>query len=163
MPAERFDQFGSRSVIHTFARLPFAVLILPDIIRDIADAIIRLKQQFQVGDEILHGVPCSGRGEAGKAAVTVIFDCVVPSHAAVLAEHRPAPVLRHLNNGAAFDWVSAATKALPQPVALTGMISAVVPGPVVPYGAGVTLLLKRHADRDPVGTGQFRYVYGLEG
>ena len=33
----------------------------------------------------------------------------------------------------------------------------------IPDGAGIALLLERHAYGDPVGTGKFGYIYGLEG
>ena len=163
MLTQRGDQFSGSTVKHAFARFPFAVLILPGVVCDIADTVLRIKEKFQIRDKILHGVPGRGRRKAGEAVITVMFDVVIPAQAAVLTEHRPAAFFRHLNDGAAFDGLVTAPEPFPEPFTLAGVIAAVVPGPIIPDGAGIALLLERHAYGDPVGTGKFGYVYGLEG
>ena len=108
----------------------------------LAHAVVCVKEQFEVGDEVCGRAPRVGSRESVETVSTVIFDGVIPIEASVFAaEGSPAAFLRHLDDSAALDGSAGAVKAVPLAFALAGMIAFVVPGPVVPYGAGVALLL----------------------
>ena len=139
---ERCDEFPGGAIVHALARQPLAFGVLPHIIRDIAHAVVCVKEQFEVGDEVCGRAPRVGSRESVETVSTVIFDGVIPIEASVFAaEGSPAAFLRHLDDSAALDGSAGAVKAVPLAFALAGMIAFVVPGPVVPYGAGVALLL----------------------
>ena len=119
------DQFPGGAVIGSLAGNELAVRILPHIIGDIGDTFVRVEEKLKISDQVLNRIP-GLLGKAGKAVLAVIFDGVVPAHAAVFSEESPAALLCHLNDGSCLDGLAVPMKASPFLFTFPGVIPGVV-------------------------------------
>ena len=159
---EGCDQLPCRAIIHALAGQPLALAVLPHVARDISHPVIGVEEQGKIFRQILHRIPRIGRGKAVETVVAVILDGVVPGHRSLSAGY-PAALFCHLHNRAPLDGSGRAVEARPFLLALPRMVARIVTAPIVPDGAGIALLLERHAYRDPCGAVNLRNVDALQG
>ena len=155
------DQLPCRAVIHALTGQPLALAILPYVARDISHTVIDVKQQGKIVDQILHGIPRIGRGKAVEAVVAVILNGIVPCHRSLSAGH-PAAFFCQLHNRSALNGSGRAVKALPLLLAFAGMVTRISLTPIIPNGAWITFLLECHANLNPVGARERRYIKAFE-
>ena len=158
---EGCDQLPCRAVVHALTGQPLALAALPYVARDIAHSVSRIKQQREIVDQVLHGIPRIGRRKSVEAVVTVIFDGVIPCHRA-LSARSPTALFRHLHNRATLDGSGRAAKARPLLFAFAGMVTRISLTPIIPNGAWITFLLECHTYRDPCGAVNLRNVDVLQ-
>ena len=158
---EGCDQLPCRAVIHALTGQPLTLAVLPHIARDISHTVIDVKQQGEIVDQILHGIPRIGRGKAVEAVVAVILNGIVPCHRSLSARH-PTALFCQLHNRATLDGSGRAAKARPLLFAFAGMVTRISLTPIVPDGAGISFLLECHTYRDPCGAVNLRNVDVLQ-
>ena len=161
MLLEGCDQLPCRTVVHALTGQPLTIAILPYVARDIAHSVSRIKQQREIVDQILHGIPRIGRRKSVEAVVAVIFDGVVPCHRS-LSARSPTALFRNLHNRATLDGSGRAAKARPLLFAFAGMVTRISLTPIIPNGAGKALLLECHAYGNPCGAVNLRNVDVLQ-